>query len=393
MSSNVKVTTSKLSSNMTAEPAKPAYTLIELTEEQKALALANITKRLGEIVAIVFPGAKPDGRTTEGKSIQAFFAGMDKKASTTETPTGNQELTPEQKAMIDSLLREGRVKSSVELAKLVFPGVAVKGLSREWRAVHAYAKERYPDTFSVTEEPVESTQYEPPDRLQTLVGLVNDFVPTGEAQRKTYNPSALKISDERNLKALMSYMRSYTLKYQASTYDKAVDRNLFLSTFIRWTHDKSDLTQMEQDQMVSAAAERVTVAQLDREIQDIKKYHESIMAGDVVDASGKTKRYGMAEVEQISQTRLRHDSCKGRLEKLMAGLEEARSKRIGERQKRNATLLDLFEAWMTDPEWRADIVAAGKHEKAKDAEEMRRIRTMDDIIALISGQSEEEAAG
>lgn len=378
---------------MPTEPTKPNYTLIELTDAQKQLALDNIKRKLSEIVPIVFPGASPDGRTTEGKSIQAFFAGMGMRAETTKTPIDGVVLTDEQKALIDSLLRDGRVKSSIELAKLVFPGVVVKGLSREWRVVHAYSKEHYPDTFSVTEEPVDDAQYEPPERMQTLVALVNDFVPTGDNQRKTYNPTALKISDERNLKALMSYVRSYTLKYQASTYDKAVDRNLFLSTFIRWTHDKCDLTQMEQDQMVSAAAERVTIAQLDREIQDIKKYHESIMAGDVTDAQGKTKRYGMAEVEQISQTRLRHDSCKGRLEKLMAGLEEVRSKRISERQKRNATLLDMFEAWMNDPEWRADIVGIGLREKREDAEEVRRIRTVDDVIALISGQSEEEAAG
>lgn len=379
---------------MPADPIKPQYALIELTEAQKALVLANVkTMRLGELTALVFPGAKPDGRTTEGKSIQAYLAGLDQRSETSKDPVGPSELTDPQRAMIDVLLKEGRVKSSIELAKLVFPDVTVKPLSREWRAVYAYVKERYPDSFSVTEEPVADVQYEPPDRMQTLIGVVNVYVPTGEAQRKTYNPATLKVSDERNLKALMSYLRNYTLKYQASSYDKEVDRHLFLSTFIRWTHDKADLTQMEQDSMVSAAAERVTVAQLDREIQDIKRYHESIMAGDVIDAAGKAKRYGMAEVEQISQTRLRHDASKGRLEKLMSGLEEARSKRLGQRDERNNSILNLFDAFRDDPTWRAAIIGVGQREKDEDAAEVARLKDMDDVIALITGQSEEEAAG
>lgn len=372
----------------------PAYTLIELTQDQKALVLDNVkTMGLGELTALVFPGAKPDGRTTEGKSVQAFLAGMDKRADTTKDPVGPLELTDDQRAMIDSFIRSGRVKGSVEMAKLVFPGVVVKNLSREWRAVYAYVNEHYPDSFNVTEEPVSDVRYEAPTRMQELIGLVNTYVMTGDSNRKAYNPATLKPSDERNLKALMAYMRSYTLKYQASSYDKQVDRDLFLSTFIRWTHDKSDLTEMERDQMVSAAAERVTVAQLDREIQDIKKYHESVMAGDITDPTGKIKRYGMTDVEQISQTRLRHDASKGRLEKLMGGLEEARSKRLTQRDTRNNSILNLFDAWKDDPEWRARCVGLGEREKQEDLEEVKRLAQMKDYIALISGQSEEEAAG
>lgn len=375
---------------MTAEPTKPAYVLIELTPAQQELALANITKRLGEIVPIVFPGAKPDGRTTEGKSIQAFFAGMDKKAATTETPIGNTELTTDQKAMIDSLLREGRVKSSVELAKLVFPGVVVKGLSREWRAVHAYAKEHYPDTFNVTEEPVTNAQYEPPMRMQELIGIVNSYVMTGDVNRKTYNPNTLKVSDERNLKALMAYMRVYRFKYVASTYEKQVDRELFISTFIRWAHNKCDLTEMEVDQMISAASETVSVAQMEREIQDIRRFQEQVMAGEITDEQGKVKRFGMTDVEMINGVRTKHDQSKNRLKILMEGLEEARSKRIDKRQSENG-FNNVLDAWREDPEWRAAMIGIGNREKEEDRAEAKRLMDMDDVVALISGQTLEEA--
>lgn len=373
-------------------PAKP---LIELTDAQKAIALANCTKlKLGELVALVFPGQEPDGRTLHGKSLRAFLAGVGQQVDTTETPAAALELTDAQKQMIGELIKSGRVKSSVEMAKLVFPGVTIKNLSREQRAVFGYMREFYPDSFNVTEEPVASAQYEPPQRLQELIGIVNGYVMTGDVNRKTYNPNTLKVSDERNLKALMAYMRVYRFKYVASTYEKQVDRELFVSTFIRWAHNKSDLTEMEVDQMISAASETVNIAQMEREIQDIKRYHQSIMTGDEVDEkTGKPKRFGMTDVEQISQTRTKFDQAKSRLMVLMEALETARSDRLDAQKDRNATLLNMFEAWMNDPDWRADIVEMGKQEKREDAKEARRIATIEDLIALISGQSEEEAAG
>ncbi len=379
---------------MSTEPTKPVYTLIELTAEQKALALANCTTlRLGELTALVFPGAKPDGRTTEGRSVQAFLAGVEKTVATSSSPIGPIELTDEQKAMIDSLLKEGRVKSSMELAKLVFPSVVVKGLSREWRAVHAYASEHYPDSFSVAEEPVHEVQYTPPDRMQTLIGIVNSYVMTGDVTRKTYNPNTLKPSDERNLKALMAYMRIMRFKYVASTFERQVDRDLFVSTFVRWAHDKSDLTEMEVDDMISAASETVNIAQMEREIQVIKRYHESIMIGDIVDPiTGKTKRFTDTDVEMINGVRTKWDQAKGRLKTLMEGLAQTRSKRLGQRDERNNSLLNLFDAWRDDPEWRADLLAIGAREKEEDAAEVKRLKDMDDTIALISGMSEEEAS-
>ncbi len=377
-------------------PVVNAQGFIDLTDAQKAIALDHCkTMLLGPLTAKVFPGQKPDGRTTYGKSVRAFLAGVGQDVETTKTEVGAGalELTEAQKQMIGELIKAGRVKSSVEMAKLVFPGVTIKNLSREQRAVFAYMREFYPDSFNVTEEPA-SGQYEPPQRLQELIGIVNGYVMTFDVNRKTYNPGALKPSDDRNMKALMAYMRVYRFKYQASTYEKQVDRELFISTFIRWAHDKSDLTEMEVDQMISAASETVNIAQMDREIQVIKQYHESIMAGEMLDAStGKVKRFTEADIEMINGVRTKHDQAKGRLKTLMEGLEEVRSKRLKERENRNTSIWNLFEAWMNDPEYRADIIALGQREKDEDAREVKKIKDMDALIALITGQSEEEGAG
>ncbi len=98
----------------------------------------------------------------------------------------------------------------------------------------------------------------------------------------------------------------------------------------------------------------------------------------------------MTEVEQITQTRTKWDSAKARLKSLMEGLEGSRAKRLDAVKERNTSVLNLVDAWMNDPEWRADIIEIGKREKAEDAAEVIRLRGMDEVIALITGQSEEE---
>ena len=48
----------------------------------------------------------------------------------------------------------------------------------------------------------------------------------------------------------------------------------------------------------------------------------------------------------------------------MAGLEEVRAKRIGQKNERNHSLINLFDAWREDPEWRAAVL--------KDSMKLRR---------------------
>ncbi len=364
--------------------------LITLTEAQKALVMGGYEKMtLSELVSLVFPGAKADGRTTEGRSIQAFLMGMDRTAQTSST-VKTSELSEDQKKQITELIEGGKVKNSVEMAKLIF-GPKTKQLSSDWRLVYTYMNEIAPELFATVDHPVVDKEYQPPSSIPTLIGIVNRFVSTGDSTRKTYNPNTLKISETRNLRSLMSYIRIYRFTYVASTYEKQVDRDLFLSTFIRWTHNKPDLTEMEQDQMISAAAETVNVAQMEREIQDIKKYHESVMAGDEVDDKGNKKRFGMIEIEQINGVRTKHDQAKARLKQLMEALEATRATRLENIKDRNASILNLFEAWQTDPEWRSSLLALGAQEKKEDRDEVKRLAyDMDDTIALISGQTMEE---
>lgn len=375
------------------------YEIIELTPEQKEVALANCDKLDHQsLTRLVFKDTTLDGRSTEGKSLKVFLSGLGK----TLTPARYSKmeeliLTDDQKKLIETMA--SKVESSLELARLVWADETVKNQSAQWRVVYKYFKTVLPEGIKTTEEPVEEMEYSPPVTKQSLVTVANEALPTGKADKKIYNWGKLKGAEDRCLDALLGYMHIFRFRYQASQYEKQVDRNLFITTFVRWAHDKPDLTQIEQDQMMSAAAETVNIAQIDRAIQRIDKWQEEIMSNggwiEETTSSGeiRKRKLSMTDVDLISNMRTKFDTAKKQLQDLMTKLESSRSKRLGEKDERNSTILNLFDAWQKDEEKRTDLIEQGKKEHEEDAREVGRLKELDDITALIAGMSREEAEG
>lgn len=369
------------------------YEILELTAEQKAIVDANYeSKTINEMVPMVFgPEAKPDSRTTEGRSIKAYLANDNRKPLPSDfSPSSTMELSDSQKQQIEQMApRMPKDGGMLELARIVWGNSSITPLHKEARLVFSYLKEVYPEGINVNEEPVEDTVWTPPPTMSGLVGLVNGFVQQSNND-KTYNLNVIKPNERKCLEQLMMYMRVFRFKYVASQYDKRVDRDLFLSTFIRWTHTKPDLTEIEVDQMISAAEETVNIAQIGRSIQRIDKMHEEIAAGEVKDDNGKKIKLGMAEVELIGSVRTKYDAAKKRLESLMKTLETTRSERLKGVQAKYTSIWDLLEPWMKDEERRNKWIDAGIAEKEEDAAEVERLSGLEDLIAVVSGQTKEE---
>jgi hypothetical protein len=370
-----------------------AYEIWELTPEQKEKVNALYeTTKLGDMVPLVYgPDKKADGRTTEGRSIQAYLAGVGKTVTTTVPPPndGPTELTPDQRLAVEKL--SPRCRTTLELAQAVFNDKTIKQQSRPYKLVWEYRREVYPEGINMEDEPVDDKMYKPPTTIQSLIGLVNKWVPVGKTSKRAYTFGMLKASEERCLDKLMGYIRTFSFTYTASQYERQVDRDLFISQFIRWAHDKPDLTEIEVDQMVLAANERVNIAQIDREIQRITKMQDDIVNGTETDENGKTKKFGMVEVEMINGVRTKHDAAKKRLSDLMKDLETVRSKRLDAQRDRYGSIIDILDAFMKDEDMRNRIfLDEGIAEKDEDKAEVERLSGVDELMALISGQSKEE---
>lgn len=357
---------------------------IQLTTEQKTYILANAsTKSLLELTREIFGNPNLDGRSFEGRAVKVFLAGEQLPIKTTaHVGTGKIVLTDAQKKQIEDLAHS---MTSLEVARLVFNNPGIKQLSQEWRAVHQHYKTCYPEGIDASEDPVDENDYKPPVSTQTLTAQVNEFVPTGDVNKKLYQ-WPLKSSDERHIRALMSYMRVLKFKYQATQYQRNVDRMLFISTFMRFTHDKPDLSAEEQDQYISAAAETVNIARIERDLMRIEHNIEEIMDGD-----RESRGQFMPMVELINATRSKLDQSKGRLKTLIEGLVTSRSDRIKDRDNRNSSIINLFDAWLRDKQRRDDMCDMGSKEKEEDVKEVNRIKELDDMSVIISGMTEEEA--
>ena len=374
--------------------ATPVVEIPPLTEEQKKMALELYpTMTHPELVKKVFGDPTLDSRSAQGRLLKTFVADLGlvpKTIDNRKDPSVAFELTEDDKRFIEKNIRSFRGKT-LELARVVGKDEKITPLSNPFKQVYAFLKEVYPEAISSSDEPVDDLEYKAPSTIQSLITLVNDYVTTGDVSRKVYVWGKLKSSEERCMRALMKYMRVYRVGYQASRYEKKSERELFLSTFIRFTHDKPDLTEIEVDQSISAAAETVNIAQIERTINRIDRIQEEIMMGGEVDENGKTKKLGMSDVEMINAVRSKYDAAKTQLAKLMANLEETRSKRQAGKNERNQSILNILEAWQQDEQKRTDLVVLmGDREKAEDEREVGRLRDLDDLTALISGQTEDE---
>ena len=358
---------------------------LQLTEEQKKLVLAHWDKEdIASLAQRAFGNKTLDGRTPEAFAVKAFLAGENIVIKPSRPPPiGPLELTEEQRKKIDELAPQ--VTSSVELARMVFNDPTIKNLDRTWRTVYNYYKTICPAGVVVSEEPVEELEYIPPVSAQVLAGQVNEYVPTGDVSRRLYNWGKLKTSEERQLRALMSYVRTFGFKYRAGQYQRQMDRTLFISTFFRFTHDKPDLTAEEVDQYIAAASETVNITQIERQLQRIEVMMEDILNGDA-----ESRGRFMPMVELINTTRGKLDQSKKTLQSAIESLVGTRNKRVHEQGQRSSSVLNLFEAFQKDKQMRDDIYDLGIKEKLEDTREVGRIRDFDDVVAIIAGQTEEE---
>lgn len=376
------------------------YEILELTEEQKQFVQENWTKMdLKTLTQKTFNNPEINGHHTEAKSIKAYISSLSPNGE--ETPAikttqrvtkGSFELTPAQKATIDSLLNTDQPPSTKEIFKLLFPKITLKHyLIPEYKAVAKYIREVNEEAVDIWDEPVENRRYKPPKIYPAVIGLVNRYVSNPfDPSKAMYDPANIKPAHEKNLKALMSYMQMTRFVLQASQYDKKADRDLFESTFVRQVQDKAaDLTPEEVDMYIAVAQETVSVAQIERSItRQERLIDETLEEKD--DKEGSKARLSMSLVESVNSLREKLDKSKGRLKGLIESVAGSRKDRLDGKANQNDSIANLIGAWM-DEKRRQEMIAIAKKEHAEDAAEMERLESLDDTFALIAGMSKQEA--
>lgn len=352
-----------------------AEELPELTKEQEEFILNNWDKMdLLSLTKACFPDIPNiDGRSKYGKAVKKLMAEKNLTIRTTEfIKAATIVLTDDQKEYI----RNNSEMRPMEIAKIIFQRSDIKPLSREFKAVYAYMRE-CGITTKAEDEPPQDEVYKSPNTLDKIVAKVNRYCSLQLDENK------LRPEDKRNMLALLRYVKVYRFGYQINTYLTQVDRELFESSFIRYTYDKEDLLQEDVDQYIDLCSQIVTNAQQDRYIQWLEAEYRTAME------DGNKSKTSYTSVEMINGCKDKLNQGKLRQEKLYNGLVKSRGDRKQGQIAESSSILRLVEAWRMK-EKRDELIELNSKQKIVEKKEIERIESLDDVTALIAGVSKEE---
>ena len=356
---------------------------VELTEEQKLSILKEWNDRpenppsLLELIRVAYPDKNYDGRTKEGRAVKKFLATRQIVADGAHVykPKDKIKLTQEHKEYISN---NAGMMSPVEIARIIFKDNKITNLNQEAKSVSEYIGTLDNKVvYQTPEQPPENNEYKPPKTNLRMTQRVNKYVHDG------LDENNLKSKEKAGIEALIGYMHTFRFNHQINNYETQNDRDLFESSFIRYTYDKPDLTQEEVDQYIVLSSEVVISANIQR-----RKEHLTAMLDAVVeDTDG---RASMSLVEVIGKVETEYNQSVNRQQKLLGDLKEKRSDRLSKQIKENASILNLVQVWK-DEENRKKMIHLAEMKKEIIKEEVERLSSMDEIKCRIMGLGEDEA--
>ena len=354
---------------------------MKLSEQQQESILKEWNDRpddppsLLTLTKIAFPDLeKVDGRCKEGKLVKVFLTenGLRARPSNEYKPKGKIELNEEQKEFCDN---NASMMSFVEISRVLFADETLNNLSQEAKAIKEYI-----DSLGDAIVPFED---------QTRQVLPDYKTPRTSAQAlakiKKYttddtNPDKATHKKRKEIDSLIGYLNTYRFNYQINTYSNQTSRDLYESSFIRYTHDKEDLSQEEVDQYIVLSIEVVIASHIQRRVEHLQ--------GLLDDAANDTegRRISMSLVEAISSAQNEYNQSVNRQHKLLGDLKEKRSDKLKNRIKENASIISLVEMWK-DEENRHKMIRLAELNKQKLKGEIENLENMDELKARILGLS------
>ena len=356
--------------------------ILILTEEQQLKLLQEWNSRpsnppgLSELVKLAFDREDLDGRSKEGKAVKQFLASRQIKPRKSHEyeAKGLIELNDEQKEYISN---NCSTMTGLEMAQVLFEDNSLTNLCQETRSVLDYMR-NIPSNVkfnSAEDEDIPTEDYKPPRSEERTIVKINKYVLDGIDKNK------LTYKHKKEINSLIGYMNTHRFIHQMNIYDNEGDRELFESSFVRYTYDKGDLSQEEVDQYIVLCTEVVISSNIQRTITVLQHQIELSMQED-----GKIP---MALVEASSTARKEYNDCVNRQQKLNNDLKVKRSDKLSKQVKETASIINLVQMWKEE-ESRARLIQMGEMRKKVIEKEIDRLSSMDEVKSRILGISTEE---
>jgi hypothetical protein len=300
-----------------------------LTEDQQLKLLQEWNNRpnnppsLAELVKLAFNRDDLDGRSKEGKAVKQFLASRQIKPRKSHEyeAKGLLELNEEQKEYISN---NCHTMTGLEMAKVLFKNDTLTNLSQETRSILEYMKNIPTNIkFNNTEnENIATDEYRPPRSEERMIAKINKYILDGIDKNK------LTHKTKKEINSIIGYMNTFRFSHQINLYDDERDRELFESSFVRYTYDKSDLSQEEVDQYIVLSTEVVISSNIQQTINVLQNQIDMAIQED-----GKIP---MALVEASNTARKEYNDCVNRQQKLLNDLKVKRSERLSKQVKETA---------------------------------------------------------
>lgn len=347
---------------------------ITLTEEQQRFILDLWNSRpknppsIPEIVNLIF-GIQTDGRCPYAKAVKGFLATRKVVSKTSTTiPKPSIQLTDEQKEYIHTNCAS---LSALEMAKALFKNEKLTNASAEVKVIAAYLQTLPKQAFFADPKEVIQSKYNPPNTLDRVVARINKYL-----HNMNLNYRELTPKQKKDCESLIGYMFDPRFLHQINTYLTETERNLFESSFVKYTYDKPDLTREDIDQYIMLCIEVVMSSNIQKVINNLQDEQDSRLS------SGE--RMSMELVEAINTARNEYNSSVTRQQKLFKALTEERSARLESQIKDNATILNIVHEWKQE-ETRKRMLHWANVRKAKLKEGIEEIESMEEWKARIFG--------
>lgn len=356
--------------------------LIILTQEQELKLLQEWNNRpsnppsLSELVKLAFGRDDLDGRSKEGKAVKHFLASrqIKPKKSHEYSPKGFIELTDEQKEYTSN---NCHTMTGLEIAKTLFKNQALTNLSQETRSVLEYMK-NIPSNIKYNNneaQNIATEEYRAPRSEERMIAKINKYVLDGVDKNK------LTAKTKKDINSLIGYMNTFRFTHQINLYEDERDRDLFESSFVRYTYDKNDLTQEEVDQYIVLSTEVVISSNIQQTV--------NLLQNQIDLATQEDGKIPMALVEASNTARKEYNDCVNRQQKLLNDLKVKRSEKLSKQVKETASILNLVQMWKEE-ESRLKLIKMAEMRKQVVEKEIDRLSSMDELKCKILGISKDE---
>jgi hypothetical protein len=279
---------------------------------------------------------------------------------------------------IEYIKNNAALMRPIDIAKVLWPNANIRPLCREQQTVDKYIKALglgNPDIG--TDQP--NTDYSPPKASSKIVARIN-----AEDINANFKMEDLTGVQKKDIETLRGYLHSKRFLTTINAINRDSHRSLFEGTFIQSTYDKPDLNAEELNMYISLCRDYVFATQVQEQLETINTQIDNF-TGDSEEIAGLR----MNLIEAYSSKMDEYHKIQARMEKLQINLSDKRNTRIKNTAQLNNSLTKFVELWKSDEERKKNLIIA----KARDlqvSDEIKRVASFAEYIALVQGISEEE---